>query len=116
PHTRHGGADKGSTVYDRRRGLARSRESPTRSHVGAPAHVPVCRPLRPAPVEGEVTPSGAAGRAGDGGGGAKPGKLFVVSTPIDNWGVFPSRGGEPPSTLPQTRGEHPRHTRHLLER
>ncbi len=53
---------------------------------------------------------------GDGTGGATPGQLYVVSTPIGNMGDFSFRGVETLRHVALVLTEDTRHSRHLLER
>lgn len=61
-------------------------------------------------MEGGVT------QPGDGTGGATPGRLYVVSTPIGHMGDFSFRGVETLRHVALIVAEDTRHTRHLLER
>ena len=63
-------------------------------------------------MEGVVTQPGD----GAGGGGATPGRLFVVSTPIGNMGDFSFRGVETLRAATLVLAEDTRHSRHLLDR
>src|SRR6185436_15148761 len=74
-----------------------------RPHLGAPAHVPVGRPVRANPLESAVTSGG-------------PGTLYVVSTPIGNMGDFSFRAVEVLRSVDLLLAEDTRHSRVLLDK
>src|SRR5262249_8733755 len=81
-----------------------ARRIAARADLGAPAHVPVGRSLRPDPVESHVSDRPEAGA------------LYVVSTPIGNLGDFSFRGVDVLGSVALVLAEDTRHSRHLLDR